>query len=170
MKKNTKEVKLKNKENLLIIFGIIFFTWFISCVIGIAYISSGSMFPTLHTHDVMIYDRLAYLIETPQRGDIISFKKGDDIYCKRVVAIEGDEVSFDEGYLHIDGKRIEEDYLMIKDTWCENKFTVPEGCVFVLGDNRFYSKDSRFWKNPFIDVDYINGKCICIIPIHKLIY
>lgn len=128
------------------------------------------MFPTLHTHDFILYNRLAYLVEKPQRGDIISFNKDGSIYCKRIVAIEGDVVSFEEGYLYINAEKIEEDYLMIKDTLCEDTFTVPDGCVFVLGDNRFYSYDSRFWENPFVDVDYINGKCVFIIPTHKCIY
>ena len=149
-----------------------------------AKIPSGSMENTIMTHDRLIGFRFAYWFDEPQRGDIILFEYPVDekqIYIKRVIGLPGETVEIRNGHVYIDGSEepLEEDYL--KETWTwENDgytFKVPEGCYFVLGDNRNDSEDGRFWANvaikeglastpeeaekySFVRKDQIKGKAI----------
>lgn len=113
---------------------------------------SGSMENTIMTKDRLIGFRFSYWFDEPQRGDIILFSYPVDekqTYIKRVIGLPGETVEIRDGKIYIDGSSepLEEDYL--KETWTwENDgytFKVPEGCYFVLGDNRNDSEDGRFW-------------------------
>ena len=107
---------------------------------------------TIMTKDRLIGFRFSYWFDEPQRGDIILFSYPVDekqTYIKRVIGLPGETVEIRDGKIYIDGSSepLEEDYL--KETWTwENDgytFKVPEGCYFVLGDNRNDSEDGRFW-------------------------
>ena len=162
-------LKIRKSEMFYIGYVIVLFFLF-HHIIGLAYISSGSMMPYLYTDDIMIFNRLAYIWDEPSRGDVITFNRGKEAYCKRIVAIEGDVVSFEKMRLHINGIEVEEQYLIkVFPTLSDKTFEVPEGKVFVLGDCRMYSYDSREWDNPYVDIEDINGKEVCIIPLHKII-
>lgn len=115
-------------------------------------VPSGSMENTIMTKDRLIGFRFSYWFDEPQRGDIILFSYPVDekqTYIKRVIGLPGETVEIRDGKIYIDGSSepLEEDYL--KETWIwENDgytFKVPEGCYFVLGDNRNDSEDGRFW-------------------------
>lgn len=115
-------------------------------------VPSGSMENTIMTKDRLIGFRFSYWFDDPQRGDIILFSYPVDekqTYIKRVIGLPGETVEIRDGKIYIDGSSepLEEDYL--KETWTwENDgytFKVPEGCYFVLGDNRNDSEDGRFW-------------------------
>lgn len=115
-------------------------------------VPSGSMENTIMTKDRLIGFRFSYWVDEPQRGDIILFSYPVDekqTYIKRVIGLPGETVEIRDGKIYIDGSSepLEEDYL--KETWTwENDgytFKVPEGCYFVLGDNRNDSEDGRFW-------------------------
>ena len=115
-------------------------------------VPSGSMENTIKTKDSLIGFRFSYWFDEPQRGDIILFSYPVDekqTYIKRVIGLPGETVEIRDGKIYIDGSSepLEEDYL--KETWTwENDgytFNVPEGCYFVLGDNRNDSEDGRFW-------------------------
>ena len=115
-------------------------------------VPSGSMENTIMTKDRLIGFRFSYWFDEPQRGDIILFSYPVDekqTYIKRVIGLPGETVEIRDGKIYIDGSSepLEEDYL--KETWSwENDgytFKVPEGCYFVLGDNRNDSEDGRFW-------------------------
>ena len=115
-------------------------------------VPSGSMENTIMTRDRLIGFRFSYWFDEPQRGDIILFSYPVDekqTYIKRVIGLPGETVEIRDGKIYIDGSSepLEEDYL--KETWTwENDgytFNVPEGCYFVLGDNRNDSEDGRFW-------------------------
>ena len=129
---------------------------------------SGSMEPTVMTGDMTVGNRLAYVIGSPERGDIIEFdhKNNDGVtegYLKRVIGVAGDTITFRDGYVFINGQLAVEDYIDADiETNCTKSFTVPEGCVFVLGDNRENSVDSRMWNEPFVSVDSIVSKIIMV--------
>ena len=105
-----------------------------------------------------------YPFHAPERGDIVVFHPpGSDDgkpYIKRVIGLPGDRVDFEDGYVTINGERLEESYLSGPITDCDGRrhcrLTVPEGTVYVLGDNRDNSADSRVF-GP-VSVDRIVGK------------
>ncbi len=160
--------KYKSPLKLLCFILVLFFIFDHIIMVGTAI--SGSMEPTFMTKDYAIYNRLAYISSKPERGDIISFKHDGTVWCKRVVAVAGDKVSFHDGYVYINNKRDEELYLDDDvETNCTKEFNVPEGRVFVLGDNREYSYDSRYWDDPYVNIKDIVGKNILIIPSHTIL-
>ena len=109
-------------------------------------------------------DWIVYPFHAPERGDIVVLHPPDaddgKPYIKRVIGLPGDEVGFEEGYVMINGERLEESYLSGPVTDCERaphcRVTVPEGTVYVLGDNRDNSADSHVF-GP-VSVDRIVGK------------
>ncbi len=111
-------------------------------------VSGPSMEETLHTGDRLIVTRINY---TPKAGDIVVFRPDQhprEPYIKRVIATEGQKVdiNFVKGIVYVDGKELEEDYiknLTQRQGDVEFPITVPEGCVFVMGDNRMESHDGR---------------------------
>ena len=128
-----------------------------------------SMNPTLNNGDKMLVSGLLY---TPSAGDVVVFKKNeydpDRALVKRVIATEGQviNIDFENGIVYVDGNAIQEDY--IKElTYNKIDFigpkTVPEGCVFVMGDNRNMSTDSRKNEIGMVDSRLIIGKVYCVL-------
>ncbi len=127
-------------------------------------VSGSSMVPTLRDGDKMIVSDLFY---KPQYGDIVVFKTDsydpDRALVKRVIATEGQEISldFDRGVVYINGSPIEEDYIAELTTTKLDFIgpqTVPEGCIFVMGDNRNASTDSRKKEIGMVDERMILGR------------
>lgn len=166
--------KLNNWQKNLLECAIIFVLAiiFFSTVIKNGVVPSGSMEPTLNIGDIAVVNGLAYIQKDPQRGDIVIFKTDeipDDTLIKRVIGLPGDSLMFIDGYLYINGELIYEEYLPEDmETNSFKDFEVPDGCYFVMGDNRTNSYDSRSWNNPYITKDDIGGKMICDIPVSKL--
>jgi len=136
----------------------------LTCVICIATVPTKSMEPYIMAGNTVFYNRLAYKRHTVKRGDIINFKSREMGIneTKRVIGIAGDEISFRDGYVVLNGQIADEsDYLDDSvETNSKHTFKVPERCVFVLGDNREGSKDSRYFENPYISEKDIIGKYI----------
>jgi signal peptidase I len=112
------------------------------------YIPSPSMVPTLIEGDRVLVNRLVYRYAEPERGDIVvfhpPFATGDD-YIKRVVAVGGDTVEVREGRLYVNGIPQDEPYLPEEMDTPLSPEEVPAGHVFVMGDNRNLSGDSRIF-------------------------
>lgn len=175
LKSNEKENPLTKSrrfiENLSIIKHVVYvvaLVLFFTFVLKPGHVSSGSMEPTIMTSDIVIINKLSYLAKTPQINDVISFNHDGETYCKRIIGVAGDEIFFADGYLYRNGERVEEKFLDEDiETNCTKSFVVPEGFVFVLGDNRENSYDSRFWDNPYVRVTDIQGKLLFTIPMNS---
>ncbi len=141
---------------------------FMFCVRVIDVIGT-SMNPTLNNSEKMLVSGLFY---KPKVGDIVVFKKDEydpnKALVKRVIAVEGQEINmdFENGIVYIDGVAIAEDYI-IEPTYNKLDFigpkTVPEGCVFVMGDNRNASIDSRKKEIGMLDTRLILGRAYFVV-------
>lgn len=133
-----------------------------------AVIPSGSMEHTLNIGDRVFGLRTAYLFSNPERGDVVMFDYPDDesvLYVKRVIGLPGETVEIIDGKVYIwndetgeDKTLLSESYLKEEPTGTYGPFHVPEGCYFMLGDNRNNSWDSRKWENKFVKEEKIRCK------------
>ena len=166
-----------------------------STLIQAFWIPTGSMEPTLVPGDRVIVAKVPYYFGDPKRGDIIVFEEPDPSkepergivggfthwlgqglgftppdnpdYIKRVIGEPGDVVEGRRGHVFVNGVRIAEPYLR-QDTEPFPETKVPEGELFVMGDNRGNSLDSRFGLG-FVPVDRVVGRAVVVIwPINNL--
>jgi len=108
-------------------------------------VESASMEPTLRAGDHLLVDDRAYRDAPPRRGDLVVFEESGATLVKRVVAVAGDTVAIEDGVLEVNGSAVEEPAVDPKtvDGMYYGPARVPAGTVFVLGDNRRHSVDSR---------------------------
>ncbi|MFH9978981.1 signal peptidase I [Streptomyces sp. NPDC017179] len=108
-------------------------------------VESTSMEPTLRAGDHLLVDERAYWRAAPRRGDLVVFDHGGSRLVKRVVAVAGDTVGIEDGVLVVDGRPVTETAIDRRalDGLYYGPAHVPHGTVFVLGDNRRHSVDSR---------------------------
>jgi signal peptidase I len=122
-------------------------------------VESISMQPTLYAGNFVLVNRLAYKIGKPSRGDIIIFRYPPDPtqvpYIKRVIGLPGDVVHITDGKVYINGDPLVEPYL-VTTTNRGGDWTVPANSLFVMGDNRNNSSDSRSWG--FVPLQNVIGK------------
>jgi len=135
------------------------------------YIPSRSMEPTLLPGDRIIVSKFLYHFREPQRGDIIVFHYPRDPkrdFVKRVIGLEGETVALRDGKLYVDGRQVPETYLPHGLRFADfGPVRVPPGQLFVLGDNRNSSEDSRVWG--FLPRDMVVGKAFLIYwPPHRI--
>lgn len=106
-------------------------------------IQGDSMSPALNEDEVVLVDRLSKYWKQPQRGDAILFEDEFGIFVKRVIALPGETVDIKEGRVFIDSRPLDESAYANEYKGDMDPLTVPEGAVFVLGDNRSLVYDSR---------------------------
>lgn len=120
--------------------------------------------PTIDIGDRILVNRLAYRYGEVKRDDVIVFKapmEPDVDYVKRVIAVAGDKVEVNPGgTVYLNGQPLIENFTNPNSISLKPfaEQTVPDGSVFVMGDNRGDSKDSRFWDTPWLPVSDIIGK------------
>ena len=154
----------------------IVFAFVITQFIKPTLVRGDSMYSTLEEGDYLIINRMAYKFKEPQRGDIIVFKSDlqqDDgttkDLVKRVIGIPGDTVKIENGKVYVNGEELVEPYLDEDITSGEVDTVVPKDSVFVLGDNREISLDSRYADVGFIKESDILGKVfIRLYPFNKI--
>ena len=131
-------------------------------------VKESSMEPTLYENNYLFINKLAYINkDCPEYGDIIVFKSniekddgnGTKLLIKRVIGVEGDVVDISGGEVYINGKKLEEDYTLEDITAGDiTDYKVPHDEVFVMGDNRGISLDSRSEEVGTVKEDDILGK------------
>lgn len=137
-------------------------------------VSGHSMQPTLQNGDLMLTSGLFY---EPSRGDVVVLNKETFFYgqpiVKRVIAVAGDniDINFQTGEVWLNGTLLDEPYIA-EPTYTNEGMpfpqTVPKGCVFVMGDNRNHSDDSRHPNLGMVDTRYIIGRVCVVLPFGKL--
>jgi len=149
-------------------------------------IPSDSMVPTLVDGDRVVVNRLSYSAGDVERGQVIVFERppslpGTDDVIKRVIGLPGETIRFVDDQVYIETKRVVESYLLVPDSTrskgmipgcaqdnpAADRCTIPEGFVFVMGDNRVGSDDSRVF-GP-VEIDTIVGRAfVRVWPVTKL--
>ncbi len=120
-----------------------------------------SMVPTLHERDRIIVSKLTYRMSTPKQGDIVIFKNPGNMkqnYVKRVIGVAGDRIEIKDGMVYINDELLNEAYIKEQPFGDFPEQIVPENTIFVLGDNRNFSKDSRDPSVGFIPLKNVLGK------------
>ena len=140
-------------------------------VIRMMGVDGHSMLNTLqHGDRLLVVNSMLY--HDYKYGDIVILRKNgvfdDDPIVKRVIAVEGQTVDIDfaEGIVYVDGEALEEDYIREPTYTAEGTefpLTVPEGSIFVMGDNRNHSSDSRDYRLGTVDTRYVIGKAAFLI-------
>ena len=141
-------------------------------LLQLSWVPSGSMETTIPKKTLLISWQLPYVMgdPVPERGNIVTFWSDelDKLLVKRVIGLPGDTVSFSGGYVYINGQRLEEDYLDQQGGTIspnQTSFTVPEGCLFFLGDNRSGSNDARYWEESYIPVGNVKAHVLLAISL-----
>jgi signal peptidase I len=119
-------------------------------------VEGESMVPNLHNNERLIIEKLSYRFHAPERGDIIVIKpprQGTEPLIKRVIGLPGDIIAIHDGKVYINEQALDEPYITIQTAGIMEQQLVPEGYVFVMGDNRGASNDSRsFGAVPLQDI------------------
>jgi signal peptidase I len=118
-----------------------------------------SMQPNLEMDQRLVVEKLSYRFQEPARGDVVVLwppYPSDKPLIKRVIGLPGETVRIADGHIFIDGVLLEEPYIDQETYWDEGEHLVPPQQVFVLGDNRGASNDSRFFG--MVPYDSIVGK------------
>ena len=126
-------------------------------------VEGPSMEPTLHTSDVVMVEKVSLYFGAPNRMDIVivEYPNRSGLFVKRVIGLPGETLEVREGRVYVDGTPLDDPYnpdgTMARDM---EPVTVPPGTVFVMGDNRNASTDSRDQRLGPVDEDYILGKAV----------
>ena len=133
-------------------------------IIANSEVPSGSMENTIMTNDRVIGFRFSYWFSDPKEGDIAIFRFPDDesiYYVKRVIGLPGDTIDITDGKVYKNGSETPLDEPYLKEEMFPEEdmhFEVPEDSYFMMGDNRNFSYDARYWDNTFVHRDKIIAK------------
>lgn len=148
--------------------------WIISILIAVALavvikmflvdfvlVQGTSMVPTLENGQRLVISKIAYEVGSPDYGDIVILKHNQNVdYVKRIIGKGGDTIEIKNQVVYRNGTPLDEPYVNEGSYDDFSKVTVPEGCYFVMGDNRSVSLDSRYASVGFIEEKDIIGKVI----------
>lgn len=131
-------------------------------------IPSTGMQPTIEQNSHIMVDLGAYGVHAPARGDVVIMKRGRTYYAKRLIGLPGETVSISEGVVSINGRPIQEPYVLLGgDAGSNGRYfdalPVPENSYFVLGDNRDISVDSRQSELGMVARSELVGKALYVV-------
>lgn len=137
-------------------------------------VEGTSMMPSLYDQERLFINQFSYKfgLGKIQRGDTVVFyypRETSESYIKRVIGLPGDTVSVDDGYVIVNGKKLQENYVPpeYRDDRSYPTTVVPPNEYFVLGDHRVSSNDSRAWG--FVPRSYIYGKAVFVFwPLNRI--
>ena len=175
----TQEKELEGKDALkvdlyfwlqalvMVLVALILIFTFVGRIIGVV---GSSMYPTLHDGDLLLLQSIGY---TPKQGDVVvltkEFDAADGPIVKRVIATGGQHVviDYDAGTVTVDGEVLDEPYIneFMVDPGMDSihDVVVPEGSIFVMGDNRNHSSDSRNVTLGTVDERYVLGRALWVL-------
>lgn len=140
-------------------------------------VEGSSMEPSLHHGQRLMVEKVSYRFSVPKRGEVVVFKYPGDQrrkFIKRVIGLPGDEILIKNGFLYVNGLRMEEDFINgpTYGTYSAPTYgpvLVPEGTYFVLGDNRRNSDDSRYPDVGFVPKRNLVGRALVIYwPLNQI--
>lgn len=132
----------------------------IDLVVARVRVENISMLPTLQPGEFVLVNKMAYEMGDFERGDIVVFHYSpEEDYIKRVIGLPGDEVTVGNGQVVVNGQLLDEPYISAPPQYT-GTWNVPDGSLFVLGDNRNQSSDSHRWG--FIEEDSVIGKALVV--------
>lgn len=132
-------------------------------------VEGPSMQPGLYSNERVLVGKVEYYFRQPRLGDIVltRFPDSNEHYIKRVIGVAGDHIAVSDGVLFLNGKAVTEPYIAEPMNRVTEELIVPEGHVFVMGDNRNESKDSRF-VGP-LPLSFIEGRAYAVLwPLDKI--
>lgn len=119
------------------------------------------MVPSFQDHERLIVNKIVYHIHKPEYGDVVIFKPPFDTskdFIKRVIGLPGDKIEVKDYKVFRNGKELNEPYINEPTKPSDQVYTVPPGTMFVMGDNRNNSKDSRDPQVGYVPFDNIDGR------------
>lgn len=134
-------------------------------IVELYLVDGPSMRPTLQSAERLVVNKFIYRFRAPERGEILVFRYPRDPsrdFIKRVIAIPGDTIEIRDGRVYVNAALLNEPYILSKTRGNYPLGTVPEGHIFVMGDNRNNSEDSRFADVGFVPFDLIKGKAMLV--------
>ena len=159
---------LKNeiKDWIISILIAVVLAFFIRYFIEELYMVEGpSMRPTLVNGERLVVNKFIYRFKTPEYDDVLVFRYPQDPsrdFIKRVIAVAGDTIEIKDGRVFRNGQLLSEPYILEKTKGSYPLATVPNGTIFVMGDNRNNSEDSRFNDVGFVPLNLIKGKAVLV--------
>ena len=134
-------------------------------IVELYLVDGPSMRPTLQSAERLVVNKFIYRFRPPERGEILVFRYPRDPsrdFIKRVIAVPGDTIEIRDGRVYVNAALLNEPYILSKTRGNYPLATVPNGHIFVMGDNRNNSEDSRFADVGFVPFDLIKGKAMLV--------
>ncbi|MEN6413501.1 MAG: signal peptidase I [Veillonellales bacterium] len=134
-------------------------------IVELYMVEGPSMRPTLQNSERLVVNKFIYRFKAPERGDVLVFRYPRDPsrdFIKRVIAVAGDSIEVKDGRVFVNSQLMNEPYILEKTRGSYSLTTVPEGRIFVMGDNRNNSEDSRFRDVGFVPLELVKGKAVMV--------